>query len=61
MRALAWAFFLLLLLLILSPIDALPGPVDDFVYFLLDILIGIYLWKKRKHAPMTSQNAGRLR
>ncbi len=54
-RLVLWVLFVILLLLIISPIDFAPGPVDDIVYGILDVviiaLLGLGKERKKKLPP----------
>jgi hypothetical protein len=48
-----WIVFIILLILIVSPLDLFPGPLDDALYALFDVVIVAVLherskWKKIK-------------
>jgi len=47
-KALLWILFFVFLILIVSPIDLTPGPIDDIVYGILDVLIVALLGMARK-------------
>jgi len=50
-----WRLFFVFLILIISPIDLMPGPVDDVVYGVLDVIIvgllGVVRDKKKGALP----------
>lgn len=57
-KAVLWILFFIFLALIISPVDALPGPIDDILYGVLDIIIVAVLGslrKKKEGAPGTGQ------
>ena len=47
MRALATLVFVILLALIISPVDLFPGPPDDIIYGIIDLLLSYYIFKRR--------------
>ena len=53
-KTLLWILFFVFLILI-SPLDLTPGPVDDVVYGILDVIIiallGVVRDKKKKALP----------
>jgi len=51
MRVIYIVLFILFLILILSPLDMLPGSeFDDIVYAIIDIILGILIAKQNKKA-----------
>ena len=49
MRVIYIVLFILFLILILSPLDMLPGSeFDDIVYAIIDIILGILIAKQKK-------------
>jgi hypothetical protein len=38
-KLLLWILFFVFLILIVSPVDLAPGPVDDIIYGILDVII----------------------
>jgi hypothetical protein len=53
-KILLWILFFVFLILIISPIDLAPGPVDDIIYGVLDVIIlGLlgFVRKKKKALP----------
>ena len=54
-KILLWILFFVFLILIISPIDLMPGPVDDVVYGVLDVIIvgllGVVRDKKKGALP----------
>ena len=50
-----WIVFVVLLILIVSPLDLFPGPLDDVLYALFDVVIVAVLHErsKRKKAKGT--------
>jgi hypothetical protein len=53
-KILLWILFFVFLILIISPIDLTPGPVDDIIYGILDVIIIALLGavrKKKKALP----------
>jgi hypothetical protein len=58
-NAVLWILFIILLILIVSPIDFLPGPVDDALYALFDVVIVAVLHErsKRKKARETESKS----
>ena len=38
-KILLWILFFVFLILLISPIDLTPGPVDDVIYGILDVII----------------------
>jgi bacteriorhodopsin len=38
-KTLLWILFFIFLILIVSPIDLTPGPIDDIIYGILDVVI----------------------
>jgi hypothetical protein len=38
-KAVLWILFVIFLILIISPIDFAPGPIDDIVYGIFDLVI----------------------
>jgi hypothetical protein len=52
MRIVYIILFIIFLILIISPIDILPGSeLDDIVYTIIDIILGILIMRKRKAKP----------
>jgi bacteriorhodopsin len=47
-KAILWILFFVFLILIVSPIDLTPGPIDDIVYGILDVFIVALLGMTRK-------------
>jgi hypothetical protein len=47
-KAALWILFFIFLALIISPVDAMPGPIDDILYGVLDIVIVAVLGSLRK-------------
>jgi hypothetical protein len=56
-RTLLWILFFLFLVLLISPVDLTPGPIDDVVYAGLDAIILALLGRGRekKKAPPPSE------
>jgi hypothetical protein len=56
-RTLLWILFFLFLILLISPVDLTPGPIDDVVYAVLDAIILALLGRGRgkKKAPSLSE------
>ncbi len=58
-KILLWILFFVFLILIISPIDLTPGPVDDIIYGVLDVIIiallGAVRDKKKKKALPPSE------
>ena len=56
-KILLWILFFVFLILIISPIDLMPGPVDDVIYGVLDVIIlGLLGFvRKKKKAPPPSE------
>jgi hypothetical protein len=54
-----WIVFIILLILIVSPFDLFPGPLDDALYALFDVVIVAVLHErsKRKKARETGVDA----
>ncbi len=54
-KALLWILFFVFLILIVSPVDLAPGPVDDIIYGILDVviiaLLGTVRGKKKALPP----------
>jgi hypothetical protein len=54
-RALLWILFFVFLILIVSPVDLAPGPIDDIIYGVLDVIIvallGVARGKKKALPP----------
>ena len=53
-KILLWILFFVFLILIISPIDLTPGPVDDIIYGVLDVIIlGLlgFVREKKKALP----------
>jgi bacteriorhodopsin len=63
-KIILWILFFVFLILIISPVDVMPGPVDDIVYGVLDLIIvgllGMVRDKKKKALPPSeeSESAG---
>ncbi len=62
-KVILWGLFVVFLILIISPIDLSPGPLDDIVYGILDIVIvavlqGLRAKKKALPPPGGSGSAG---
>lgn len=38
-KILLWILFFVFLILLISPVDLAPGPVDDIIYGILDVII----------------------
>jgi hypothetical protein len=59
-KILLWILFFVFLILIISPIDLAPGPVDDVVYGVLDVIIiallGVVRDKKKKALPPSEKD-----
>jgi len=52
MRIVYIILFIIFLILIISPIDLLPGSeFDDIVYTIIDIILGVLIMRKRKAKP----------
>jgi hypothetical protein len=43
-----WIVFVILLILIVSPFDLFPGPLDDALYALFDVVIVAVLHERNK-------------
>lgn len=54
-KALLWILFFIFLILIVSPVDLTPGPIDDIIYGILDVvivaLLGTMRGKKKALPP----------
>jgi hypothetical protein len=54
-KLLLWILFFVFLILIISPVDLAPGPVDDIIYGILDVviiaLLGVVRGKKKALPP----------
>jgi hypothetical protein len=59
-KILLWILFFVFLILIISPIDLAPGPVDDVVYGVLDVIIvgllGVVRDKKKGALPPSEKS-----
>ncbi len=55
-KILLWILFFVFLILIVSPLDLAPGPVDDVIYGILDVIIVALLGtiRGKKKAPPPS-------
>lgn len=42
-----WILFFIFLILIVSPVDLAPGPIDDIIYGIFDVVIVALLGKAR--------------
>ncbi|NIT37425.1 MAG: hypothetical protein GTN49_13165 [candidate division Zixibacteria bacterium] len=58
-KTLLWILFFLFLILLISPVDLTPGPIDDVIYAVLDGIILALLGRGRekKKAPSASERA----
>jgi hypothetical protein len=54
-KTLLWILFFIFLVLIISPVDLTPGPIDDIIYGILDVvivaLLGTIRGKKKALPP----------
>lgn len=54
-KILLWILFFVFLILLISPVDLAPGPVDDIIYGILDVIIlallGFVRGKKKALPP----------
>lgn len=59
-KALLWILFFIFLILIVSPVDLTPGPIDDIIYGILDVVIVALLGTMRgkKKALPPSEESG---
>lgn len=63
-KTLLWILFFLFLILLISPVDLAPGPIDDVVYAVLDAIILALLGRSREKkrappAPGKGEGAGK--
>lgn len=60
-KTLLWILFFAFLALIISPLDLAPGPVDDIIYGIIDMIIvallGLTRDKKKKKALPPSEES----
>jgi uncharacterized membrane protein YkvA (DUF1232 family) len=58
-KTLLWILFFVFLALIISPLDLAPGPVDDIIYGIVDMIIvallGLSRDKKKKALPPSEE------
>jgi len=54
-----WILFFIFLALIISPIDLMPGPLDDIIYGIFDVIIVAILGsiRQRKKTAAISERA----
>jgi bacteriorhodopsin len=58
-KTLLWILFFIFLILIVSPIDLTPGPIDDIIYGILDVIIVALLGAakgKKKALPPSEED-----
>ncbi|MGD8717934.1 MAG: hypothetical protein PVH29_03830 [Candidatus Zixiibacteriota bacterium] len=59
-KTLLWILFFLFLALIISPLDLAPGPIDDVIYGIINMIIVALLGfspdkKKKKELPPSEE------
>ena len=61
-KVILWILFFVFLILIISPIDLTPGPIDDIVYGVMDLIIvgllGMVRDKKKKKKALPPPEEG---
>jgi hypothetical protein len=59
-KTLLWILFFIFLILIISPVDLTPGPVDDIIYGIFDVvivaLLGMTRERKKKALPPSEKS-----
>jgi len=54
-----WIVFVILLILIVSPFDLFPGPLDDALYALFDVVIVAVLHERNKRKKVKETDAAK--
>lgn len=54
-----WIVFIILLILIVSPLDLFPGPLDDALYALFDVVIVAVLHERSKRKKAREAGAAK--